>query len=99
MKQQTIPQANPVANYLAHKDEIDAAVQRALESGQYIIGPEVLAFEKEFGDYLGGVEVIGAGNGTEAIHLALRACDIGKDDVVMTVSHTAGATVSAIELA
>jgi dTDP-4-amino-4,6-dideoxygalactose transaminase len=99
MNSDIIPQANPRANYFAHKQEIDAAVADVLNSGQFISGRHLLEFEREFGDYLGGVEVIGAGSGTEAINLALRAADIGQDDVVVTVSHTAGATVTAIELA
>jgi len=91
--------ADPKANYLAHKREIDEAVHRVLESGYYILGNEVTAFEQEFGNYLGGRSVIGVGNGTDALHLALRACGVGQGDAVVTVSHTAVATVAAIELA
>ena len=91
--------ANPKANYLAHKREIHEAVHRVLESGSYILGNEVTAFEQEFGSYLGGRSVIGVGNGTDALHLALRASGIGQGDAVITVSHTAVATVAAIELA
>lgn len=91
--------ADPKSNYLAHKKEIDEAVRRVLESGSYILGEEVTAFEEEFANYLGAGSVIGAGNGTDALHLALRACGIGKGDGVITVSHTAVATVAAIELA
>lgn len=95
----SLPQADPRANYLAHKDEIDAAIHRVLSSGWYILGQEVSAFEEEFARYLGVRAVIGVGSGTEALHLALRACGIGSGDGVMTVSHTAVATVAAIELA
>ena len=49
-----IPCANPKAQYLAHKQEIDDAVNRVLESGWYILGDEVRAFEEEFAAYLGG---------------------------------------------
>lgn len=91
--------ADPKANYLAHKTEIDAAVHRVLESGSYILGNEVTAFEQEFGSYLGGRSVVGVGNGTDALHLALRACGVGQGDAVITASHTAVATVAAIELA
>ena len=90
--------SNPKANYLAHKDEIDAAITRVLESGWYILGQEVNAFENEFAAYVGVRFAIGVGSGTEAIHLALRACGIGEGDEVITVSHTAVATVAAIEL-
>ncbi len=88
---------NPKAQYLARKDEIDAALKRVLESGWYILGEEVKAFEKEFANYIGAASY-GVGSGTEAIHLALVACGIGQGDEVITVSHTATATVAAIEL-
>jgi dTDP-4-amino-4,6-dideoxygalactose transaminase len=90
--------ADPKASYLAHKDEIDQAVRRVLESGQYILGQEVAAFEQEFARYLEAGFTIGVGSGTDAIHLALRVCCIGPGDAVITVSHTAVATVAAIEL-
>ena len=90
--------ANPRAQYLSHKDEIDAAISRVLDSGWYILGDEVRAFESEFAAYIGVRFGIGVGSGTEALHLALRACGIGPGDEVITVSHTAVATVAAIEL-
>ena len=90
--------SNPKASYLAHKDEIDAAIARILDSGWYILGQEVSAFESEFAAYIGIGSAIGVGNGTEALHLALCACGIGTGDEVITVSHTAVATVAAIEL-
>lgn len=90
--------SNPKANYLAHKEEIDAAVARVLDSGWYILGREVTAFENEFAAYIGVHFAIGVGSGTEALHLALRTCSIGAGDEVITVSHTAVATVAAIEL-
>ena len=91
-----IPQCNPKANYLAHRQEIDGAIARVLESGRYILGTEVEAFEEEFADYIGVSHAIGVASGTDAIELALRACGIGHGDIVATVSHTAVATVSAI---
>ncbi len=90
---------HPHADYLAHKDAIDTAIQRVLASGHYILGPEVAGFEAEFAAAIGVDQCIGVGNGTDAIHLALRACGIGAGDKVVTVSHTAVATVTAIELA
>ena len=86
------------ANYLAHKDEIDKAVHRVLDSGRYILGQEVAAFEQEFARYLGVHHAVGVGSGTDALHVALRACGIGPGDAVITVSHTAVATVAAIHL-
>jgi dTDP-4-amino-4,6-dideoxygalactose transaminase len=94
-----IPQANPGAGYRALKGEIDAAVARALSSGWYILGNELRAFETEFAAWLGVPAVIGCGNGTDAIALALRGLGIGSGATVVTVSHTAVATVAAIEMA
>ena len=91
--------ADPGAGYLAHKGAIDAAVRRVLESGWYILGQEVAAFEAEFARYLGVRDATGVGSGTHALHLALRACGVGPGDAVITASHTAVATVAAIELA
>ncbi len=87
----------PIAEYRAYKREIDEAIQRVLDSGQYILGPEVAAFERDFAEQLGAPYVVGVGNGTDALVLALRALGIGAGDTVITVSHTAVATVAAIE--
>ncbi len=92
-----VPQANPGAAYRAHKQEIDAAIGRALDSGWYILGQEGRAFETEFAAWLGAGTVVGCGNGTDAIALALRGLGIGAGSTVVTVSHTAVATVAAIE--
>jgi dTDP-4-amino-4,6-dideoxygalactose transaminase len=77
---------------------IDAAVARTLQSGWYILGQEVRAFEAEFAAWLGCTAAIGCGNGTDALALALRALGIGPGMSVVTVSHTAVATVAAIEM-
>jgi dTDP-4-amino-4,6-dideoxygalactose transaminase len=90
--------SNPKAQYLAHKREIDEALVRVLDKGWYILGDEVTAFEREFAAYVGVSHAVGVGSGTEALHLALAACGIGRGDEVITVAHTAVATVSAIEL-
>ncbi|MEO7933463.1 MAG: DegT/DnrJ/EryC1/StrS family aminotransferase [Chthoniobacterales bacterium] len=87
----------PLAEYLADKPAIDAAIERVLMSGRYILGPEVTAFEGEFSAWLGVRETVGVASGTDALVLALKACGIGPGDVVITVSHTAVATVAAIE--
>jgi dTDP-4-amino-4,6-dideoxygalactose transaminase len=94
-----ISAADPKAGYLAHKEEIDSAVCRVLDGGTYILGEEAAAFEREFADYLEVAYSVGVGNGTDALHLALRVCGIGAGDLVITASHTAVATVAAIELA
>jgi len=90
--------SNPKAQYLSYKRDIDAAISRVLNSGSYILGNEVLSFEEEFARYIGVAHGIGVGSGTEALQLALAACGIGRGDEVITVSHTAVATVAAIVL-
>jgi dTDP-4-amino-4,6-dideoxygalactose transaminase len=98
-----IPQTDPRAGYLEERAAIDAAITRVLASGQYILGREVEAFEAEFAAWLGVGHAVGVGSGTDALELALRACGIGQGnktaDLVFTVSHTAVATVAAIERA
>jgi hypothetical protein len=93
-----VPQANPGAGYRSLRGEIDAAIARVLDSGWYILGQEVRAFEAEFAAWLGAGAAVGCGNGTDAIALALRGLGIGPGCTVVTVSHTAVATVAAIEM-
>ena len=92
-----IPQTDPRAGYLAHQPAIDRAMSRVLEGGSYILGKEVESFEAAFADFVGVAHAVGCACGTDAIELALRACNIGVGDLVFTVSHTAVATVAAIE--
>lgn len=92
-------QSDPKANYLAHKREIDEAIRQTLDSGRYILGGQVSEFEREFAAYLGAKRCVGVANGTDALHLALRAVGVGAGDVVITVAHTAVATVAAVEMA
>lgn len=94
---QFIPQTDPKAAYLTNKAELDRAMQRVLNSGRYILGGEVEALEHEFAEYIGVKHGVGVANGTDALELALRACEICAGDVVFTVSHTAVATVAAIQ--
>ena len=92
-------QSDPKANYLTHKREIDEAIRQTLDSGRYILGGQVSEFECEFAAYLGAKRCVGVANGTDALHLALRAAGVGAGDVVITVAHTAVATVAAVEMA
>jgi dTDP-4-amino-4,6-dideoxygalactose transaminase len=94
-----IPCAAPREQYLAHREEIDAAMHRVLASGSYVLGEEVEAFERELADYLGVAHTVGVGSGTEALRLALIALGVGAGDEVVSVAHTAAATVAAIEAA
>lgn len=94
----SVPSADPRASYHAAKAEIDTAVAQVLDRGSYILGEEVDSFEKEFAAWVGVADGIGVSSGTDAIQLALRTLGVGAGDVVVTVSHTAVATVAAIAL-
>lgn len=88
--------ADPKVGYLAAKADIDAAVARVLDSGTYIHGRELTAFEAEFAAFLGTQGCVGVANGTDAIELALRSFGVGPGDRVATVANTVSATVAAI---
>jgi len=95
-----IPFSDPSASYQAHKNEIDHAIQRVLESGWFVLGKEVEAFEKEFAAFHGeNFHAMGVANGTDAIALCLRGLGLGTGDEIITTSHTAVATVAGIEQA
>lgn len=94
-----IPVANPLAQYQAHRAEIRQAIDDVLEGGRYILGEHVTAFESEFAHFCGLESCAAVASGTDALLLALKACGIGPGDEVITVAHTAVATVAAIELA
>lgn len=81
------------------KTEIDNAFKSVLENGIFVLGENVKRFEEEFADYLGAGFAVGVGSGTEALHLSLKACDIGYGDEVITVPNTAVPTISAISFA
>jgi dTDP-4-amino-4,6-dideoxygalactose transaminase len=85
--------------YLVQQDAIDAAVKRVLKSGWYILGKECAGFEKQFAQWCGVGRAVGVGNGTDALAIALKTLGVGEGDAVFTVSHTAVATVAAVELA
>jgi dTDP-3-amino-3,4,6-trideoxy-alpha-D-glucose transaminase len=77
-------------------DELRAAVTGVLDSGHYILGPEVSAFEQEFAAYCGADHAVGVANGTEAITIALRAMGVGPGDEVVVPSFTFYASAEAI---
>ncbi|HTB18581.1 MAG TPA: DegT/DnrJ/EryC1/StrS family aminotransferase [Bryobacteraceae bacterium] len=84
------------AEYHELKTEIDAAVARVLESGQYVGGPEIAALEEEFASYSGARHGVAVNSGTSALHLALLAAGVQPGDEVITVPFTFYATVAAI---
>jgi dTDP-4-amino-4,6-dideoxygalactose transaminase len=94
-----IPLVDLKAQYASIKAEIDEAIHRVLDNCQYILGPEVAAFEQEFSSYCGSAHGVGVSSGTAALHLALLAADVGPGDEVITTPFTFVATVSAIEYA
>jgi len=95
-----IPFSDPSASYQSHKVEIDQAIRRVLDSEWYVLGHEVETFEQEFAAFHGSsFASVGVANGTDAIALSLRALNLKEEDEVITASHTAVATVAAIEQA
>jgi dTDP-4-amino-4,6-dideoxygalactose transaminase len=91
-----IPFLDLKAQYQQMKPEIDAAVVRAIESAQFVLGPEVAAFEERFASYCNVRHCLAVNSGTSALHLALLAAGIGPGDEVITVSMTFVATTAAI---
>src|SRR3569623_1617435 len=92
----SVPFLDLRAAYLELKSEIDAAVSRSLDSGWYILGTEVEAFEAEWAAYCGAAHAVGLANGLDALTLTLRAWDIGSGDEVIVPSNTYIATWLAV---
>lgn len=91
-----VPIGDPAAEYRSLRAEIDSAVRRVLESGVYMLGPELEAFEAEFAAYCGARRAVGVASGTAALMLALLACDLAPGDEVITVPNTDTPTAAAI---
>ncbi len=91
-----IPMVDLKQQYAEIKDEINESLLAALEATQFILGPNVQAFEKETAEYLGVKHAIGVASGTDALHLALAASGIGPGDEVITTPFTFIATAEAI---
>jgi len=88
--------ADPAGEYRLLAREIDAAVQRVLASGRYILGPEGEALEREIADHCGAAHAVAMNSGTDALHLALRACGVGPGDDVVVPGFTFYATAEAV---
>lgn len=78
------------------RDQILAALHRVVERGRYVLGEELVAFERAFAPHAGCAQSVGVASGTDAIRLALDAVGVGPGDEVVTVSHTATFTALAI---
>lgn len=87
-----------VGQYQKIKPEVDAAMQRVIDTAAFINGPEVKSFEQELGTYLGAKHVIGCANGTDALQIAMMALDLKPGDEVITCSFTFVATVEVVAL-
>jgi dTDP-4-amino-4,6-dideoxygalactose transaminase len=98
MTSKQVPFAKLGLQYLAIHEELDAAISNVLHGGDFILGQEVSLFEKEFSHYCQTAFGAGVASGTDALTLALRACEIGPGHEVITSVHTAVATIAAIEL-
>lgn len=92
----TIPAEDLKRQYQLIKEEISTALDQVLPTGKYTLGPFVEAFEAQFADYCGAHRCLGISNGTEALHLALAACELGPADEVITAANTYVATAFAI---
>ncbi len=91
-----VPLCDILGQYHTQQADIEAAVLRVMRSGQAILGPEVLAFEKEAAEYCGAPHALGCGSGTDALSLALHALDVGPGDEVILPPFTFFATVGSI---
>ena len=88
--------ANPKLIDEKMTDEVLSSIQKVIASGEYILGEQVSIFEKNFSAYVNKTHGVGVNSGTDALTLSLKALNIGPGDEVITVAHTALATVSAI---
>lgn len=93
-----IPLVDLKAQYATIRSEVLAAIEEVLEGMQLFLGPQTHLFEEEFAAFCGARYGVGISSGTEALVLALRACEVGPGDEVITVSNSFIATVEAIAL-
>jgi dTDP-4-amino-4,6-dideoxygalactose transaminase len=94
-----IPLGDLRREYGRIRAEIDEAIEQVLRRGWFILGEELVAFEAEWAAYCGVAHAVGVGNGTDAIHLALRAAGIGPGDEVVVPALTATFTALAVSMA
>ena len=95
----TVPFVDLQAQYRSIKSEVDAAIQRVLDTSAFILGREVESFERAFAEYVGASFCVGVSNGTAAIQLALTACGVGAGDEVIVPANTFFATAEAVSTA
>jgi dTDP-4-amino-4,6-dideoxygalactose transaminase len=91
-----VPMLDLVAEHAPYRTELFAAFERVLDSGRFVLGPEVEAFEREIATWIGVPHAIGVSNGSDALLLALQAVDVGPGDEVICPTFTFFATAGAI---
>jgi dTDP-4-amino-4,6-dideoxygalactose transaminase len=91
-----VPVLNLKAQYTGIRDRVDAAVRSVLESGQFVLGPNVVALEEELASFLGVVRAVTMASGTDALHLGLRALGVRSGDLVLVPAFTFVATATAV---
>ena len=91
-----VPMLDLVAEHAPYRAELQSAFDRVLDSGRFVLGPEVEAFEKEIGAWIGTPHAIGVSNGSDALLLALQAVDVGPGDEVICPTFTFFATAGAV---
>jgi len=91
-----IPMVDPKTQHEAIREEVATRIREILESGAFILGPNVMEFERRVAEYHGVSYAIGLASGTDALHLALRAAGVGPGDEVITTPFSFFATVEAI---
>ena len=94
-----VPFVNLKKQYSSIKAEVDASIARVLDSGNFILGGEVEAFEKEFASYCGAKHAVCVSSGTEALYLSLLAAGVKRGDEVITAANTAVPTATAVLMA
>lgn len=94
--QMIVPMSDLQAEYASLRREIDSAMRRVIESGEFVFGDDLKAFEGEFASYCGSRYAVGVGSGTAGLRLALEASGVGPGDEVITVPNTDISTSSAI---
>ena len=91
-----VPMLDLVAEHTPYRSELQSAFDRVLDSGRFVLGPEVEAFEKEIGAWIGTPHAIGVSNGSDALLLALQAVGVGPGDEVICPTYTFFATAGAV---
>jgi len=91
-----VPMLDLVAEHAPYRTELEAAFQRVLNSGRFVLGPEVEAFEREIASWIGVPHAIGVSNGSDALLLALQAVGVGLGDEVICPTYTFFATAGSV---